>query len=145
MARKCTVFIIGLAILVSLSGCASISRSEQACLRELQSYGISETEVQKKHPAVAAGLNVLPGFGFFYLAVDSNESNLWLFGALSLVTWPVSVIWGVPEGVIDANTINKKETVYYYFIDRMGKQEFEKIKADAATKTAEKPAVGPVK
>ena len=117
-------------VLACTSGCASLSRSDQATLNELRSYGIAETEVQRKHPAAAGALNILPGFGNFYLAVGTSESDQWLFGFLNLLTWPISVVWGVPEAAIDANTINKKETIYYYTYDRMGKLEFEKRKAE---------------
>jgi len=113
--KQRAVFALGVFVMVILiSGCASLSRTEQTTLRELKAYGISETEIQKKHPAAAGGLNILPGFGNFYLAYDTDESSQWLFGFLNLLTWPVSVVWGIPQGVIDANTINKKETIYYY-------------------------------
>jgi hypothetical protein len=103
-------------------------------LNELKSYGISETEVQRKSPPAAAALNILPGFGNFYLAAGTTESDQWLFGFLNLITWPYSMIWGIPEAAIDATTINKKETIYYYTYDRMGKQEFEKRKAEMDSK-----------
>jgi len=112
------------------SGCVSLSRSDQSILNELRSYGISETDIQKKNPGLAGGMNILPGFGNFYLAAGTDESDLWLIGFLNLLTWPISVLWGVPEAVIDANTINKRETIYYYTYDRIGKQEFEKRKAE---------------
>lgn len=117
-------------VLACASGCVSLSPTERATLGELRSHGISETAVQKKDPAVAGVLNVLPGFGNFYLAIDTQESNQWIFGAINLLLWPVSVIWGIPQAVLDAETINKKETIYYYTYDPQGKREFEKRKAE---------------
>jgi hypothetical protein len=100
-------------------------------LRELNSYGIADTDVRVKHPAAAGALNILPGFGNFYLAVGTDEGEQWLYGFLNLLTWPVSVIWGVPEAALDANTINKKETIYYYKFDATGKAELEKWREQA--------------
>lgn len=118
--------IIIIILIFSSVGCVTLSRFDQERLQELKNVGISETEVQKKNPGIAGGLNLLPGFGNFYLAVGTNESEQWLFGFLNLLTWPWSVIWGVPSGVIDANTINKKETIYYYTYDKFGKIELQK-------------------
>jgi len=117
-------------ILLLLTGCATLSRGDKATLNELRSYGIPQTEVQLKHPALAGALNILPGFGNFYLAYGTTESDQWLFGFLNLLAWPISVIWGVPQAVIDANTINKKETVYYYTYDHIGKAELLKHKLE---------------
>lgn len=114
-----------------LTGCVSISRTEQIKLRELKSYGIKETEVDKKHPGLAGALNILPGFGNFYLAIGTDESSQWLYGFLNLLTWPISIIWGVPQAAIDAVAINKKETIYYYTFDNEGKIELEKIKSQS--------------
>ncbi len=116
-------------IMVFVSGCATMSGSDRAMLREIESYGISSTDQRIKHPGVAAGLNVLPGFGNFYLAFGTHESSQWLFGCFNLFMWPISILWGVPEGAIDAKTMNKKETVYYYNFNRHGKKEFQKIKS----------------
>jgi hypothetical protein len=121
---------IAVGLVACASGCASLSRTEQATLHELKSYGVSETEVKAKHPAAAGCLNILPGFGNFYLAAGTDESDQWLFGFLNLLAWPISVVWGIPEAAIDANTINKKETVNYYTFDRTGKQELEKMRTE---------------
>jgi len=50
-------------IAASLTGCASLSRSDQAMLRELESYGVSPTDQSVKHPA-AAGAEVLSSLVF---------------------------------------------------------------------------------
>jgi len=100
-------------------------------LRELEGYGISPTEQQVKHPGMAGALNVLPGFGNFYLGIGTHESSQWLYGFLNLLFWPLSVVWGIPEAAIDANTINKKETIYYYKFDQQGKKEYKELKSRA--------------
>ena len=38
-----------------------------------------------------------------------------------MLTWPISILWGVPEGAIDANKINERELVYYYIYDEDGR------------------------
>ncbi len=110
------------------SGCVHISKSDRMFLREIDALGLPEAE-PVKHPAVAGGLNLLPGFGNFYLAIGTEYQDQWLYGFLNLLLWVPSVVWAVPEGVIDANSINKLETVYYYRIDPLGKKEYLRAKA----------------
>jgi hypothetical protein len=93
-----------------------------------KAYGISPTDQAVKNPGAAGALNILPGFGNFYLAAGTTESEQWLYGFLNLLCWPISVIWGIPEAAIDASTINKKETVYYYTFDPRGREEFSRRK-----------------
>lgn len=97
-----------------LCGCVAMRPADQAALRELEEYGISKEDQAIKNPGLAGALNILPGFGNFYLAIGTEESSQWAIGFLNLLAWPVSVVWGIPEAAIDASTINKKETLYYY-------------------------------
>ncbi len=120
-------------ILVTLSifylcSCTTLSKSEKTTLRELRTYGIMPNEIKVKEPAVAGALNILPGVGNFYLAIGTDESSQWMYGTLNLLVWPFSIVWGIPAAAIDADTINKKETVYHYTYDRLGKSELEEIK-----------------
>ena len=94
-------FALVASILTCLAGCTTMSRSDKAMLRELEGYGISPTEQELKHPALAGGLNLLPGFGNFYLGIGTDESEQWLYGALNLLLWPASILWGIPEAVIN--------------------------------------------
>jgi hypothetical protein len=127
---------IGIGMTLACTACTTLSRSEESELRELQSYGLRPSE-ETKSPALAGTLNVLPGFGNFYLAIGTDESSHWLYGFLNLLVWPASVLWGVPEAVIDANNINKKEMVDYYTFDPAGKAELAKVKDQrTATLTA---------
>ena len=111
-----------------LSGCSSLSYTEKTAVRSLKSQGIT---VEKpvgpwEAPAsagAAGGLNLLPGIGNFYLASgEGAEKNHYLYGFLNLLMWPLSIVWGIPEAAIDANTINERELVYFYTYDEAGKQ-----------------------
>ncbi len=115
--------------LALLTGCTTMSRSDKERYQELKQLGIRGNDMETKSPAAAGALNLLPGFGNFYLAAGTEESEQWLYGFLNLLTWPISPIWGIPEAVIDAGTINKKETVYYYTFSRSGQKELERLKA----------------
>lgn len=109
-------------------GCTTLSHSDKAMLRELESYGIPATDQKIKNAGVAGGLNILPGVGNFYLAAGTDQSDQWVYGFLNLLFWPLSIVWGIPEAAIDANTINKMETVYFYRFDQFGKMKFEELK-----------------
>jgi len=63
--------------------------------------------VVKKDPEMAGVLNLLPGVGNLYL-------KQWGPFLGNLLLWPISPVWGVPQAYIDANTINKQETLVYY-------------------------------
>ena len=115
-------------VLLLSTSCTHLNKQEQAKWRELQNLGVRESDNPVASPAMAGGLNILPGFGNFYLAAgNGGDSTQWLYGALNLVTWPVSILWGVPEAVIDANAINKRELIYYYDFDDNGKEELKKL------------------
>jgi hypothetical protein len=79
------------------------------------------------NPAGAGALNLLPGFGNFYLASgNGGDSSHYLYGTINLLFWPISILWGVPEAAIDANNINEREMLYYYKYDAQGKKEAAK-------------------
>jgi len=118
-------------MLLACVACTTLSRSEETELKELQGYGLQQ-KAETKSPALAGTLNVLPGFGNFYLAAGTDESSHWLYGFLNLLFWPASVLWGAPEAAIDAGNINKKEMVYYYMYDPTGKAELAKAKEQRA-------------
>ena len=115
--------------LALLMGCTSLSRSDKERYQELKQLGIRGDDQRVKNPVTAGALNLLPGFGNFYLAAGTEESEQWLYGFLNLLAWPISPIWGIPEAAIDAGTINKKETVYYYNFSRTGQKELERLRA----------------
>lgn len=111
-----------------LSACTSLTYQEKSTLRDLKAHGITvdtpagHWEAPAK-PAAAGGLNLLSGIGNFYLAAgNAGQSEQYLYGVLNLLTWPISILWGVPEGVVDANRINERELVYFYNFDESGRQ-----------------------
>ena len=109
-----------------LIGCASLSRTEKGVIRELESYGIASDTIQVKDSTAAGFLNILPGFGNFYVAIGTDEHDEWLYGGLNLVTWPISILWGLPQGYNNAKVLNQRETAYFYKFDPQGKREIER-------------------
>ena len=89
-------------------------------LRALKGQGVSVDKPvgsweKPASPVAAAALNILPGFGNFYLAAgNGGDSSHYLYGTLNLLTWPISILWGIPEAALDANRINERELIYYY-------------------------------
>ena len=114
-----------------LTGCTHLTRQEQDTLHQLKAQGVTLDKPigsyeQPANPAIAGVMNILPGFGNFYLACgNGSESTHWLYGTLNLLTWPLSILWGIPEAAVDANTINEREMIYYYEYDKHGKTELE--------------------
>ena len=111
---------------ILLTGCTSLSHQERITIRNLEAEGISVDKPagnwQKPAKAGAAGaLNLLPGVGNFYLAAgNAGDSDQYLYGFLNLLTWPISILWGIPEAAIDAGAINQRELVYFYTYDEAG-------------------------
>ena len=130
--------LISMASAILLSGCTSLTRQEELQLQQLKAQGVTVDKPVGNYekPASVAGaaaLNILPGIGNFYLGSgNASESAHWLYGFLNLLTWPISIVWAIPEAGIDANTINKRELLYYYQYNKHGKMELEKagIKLD---------------
>lgn len=120
--------VLVLSMVTMVSGCATLGSHEKAKLEEVKACGFKIPHEEIKNPGTAGVLNVFLGFGNFYLAVGTDESSQWAYGFLNLLTWPISIIWGIPEAAIDADVINKKNTVYYYTF-RQGKQELENCQA----------------
>lgn len=120
------------ALLLCLSACTTLTRQEQNELRNLKAQGITVDKPagsfeRPVSPGGAATLNLLPGIGNFYLASgNGGDSSHWLYGTLNLLTWPISILWGIPEAAIDANRINERELIYYYKYDRQGQKELAK-------------------
>ena len=125
---------------VYLSACTSLTRTEENQLRELKSYGISVYKPtgywEKPASPVAAGLlNLLPGFGNFYLGAGNGADGMHvLYGFLNLLFWPLSVLWGVPEAAIDAGRINQRELIYYYTYEPDGQRELEEARKNFGKK-----------
>jgi len=128
VVKKTAITILSLFLLAS---CTSLSTLEKTKLAELEAKGIRVPHEEVKNPGAAGALNFLPGFGNFYLAIGTNESEHWAYGFLNLLFWPISIVWSVPEAAIDATTINKRNTVYYYSYGP-GVQELQRASAPQA-------------
>ena len=115
-----------------LSNCTSLTRQEQTELHLLKGQGVTVDRPvgsweRPASPAGAGALNLLPGFGNFYLASgNGGDSSHYLYGAVNLLLWPVSILWGIPEAAVDAGKINEREMLYYYKYDTLGKKELAK-------------------
>lgn len=107
-----------------LSSCTYMSSAERYQLYDLRQKGITVDNPgpgwEKPASPVTAGLlNLLPGMGNLYLGVgDGADYFQLLYGVFNFVTWPYSVLWGVPSAAYDASTINERDLVRYY--DRKG-------------------------
>ena len=108
-----------LILTVFLTSCVSLSGHERRQLYQLETKGISvatppaEWEAPAS-PAAAGMLNLLPGFGNFYLAAgNAGDQSQYLVGAGNFLLWPFSVLWGVPQTVVDAKTINERDLLYF--------------------------------
>lgn len=109
-----------MALTVWLTGCVSLSYQEKIELMKLQQKGIDATVSangwdKPASPALAGFLNLFPGFGNFYLGSgDAAEGTQIGYGIANLLLWPLSVVWGIPQAYSDADTINKRDLVFFY-------------------------------
>ena len=106
-------------LLLTLPACTHLTAYEQDRLQSLKYKGITVDHPQSRwerpaSPAAAGAPNLLPGFGNFYLASgNGGDSNHYTYGFLNLITWPFSILWGIPEAAIDAKTINERDLLYH--------------------------------
>ena len=120
------------AVALLCSGCVSMSRTERDRYRELKRYDLPVSDHAVKSPALAAVMNVLPGMGNIYLAMNTDESSMWSaagIGVVSWLVWPLSAVIAIPEGAIDAVQINKKAAVWHYTLTPEGVAEFKEKRA----------------
>ncbi len=114
-----------------VTGCTHLTNRESLQIRQLQDQGVTVRHPigdfkPPASPVVAAMLNILPGIGNFYLALGKGAAPKQAYcGAFNLVLWPFSILWGVPQAAIDANTINKREMLYYYRYTIEGRNELD--------------------
>lgn len=112
--------LLTMALTVWLTGCVSLSYQEKIELMKLQQKGIDATVSangwdKPASPALAGFLNLFPGFGNFYLGSgDAAEGTQIGYGIANLLLWPLSVVWGIPQAYSDADTINKRNLVFFY-------------------------------
>ncbi len=111
-----------------------MSRVDRNFYRQIEDVGLDVDMGKVKDPAAAGCLNILPGIGNFYLATGTDQGSQVLYGVLNLLSWPLSIVWGIPQAAIDAETINKLETVYYYRFDPAGQAAFDAAVARRRTR-----------
>lgn len=130
--KTALTYIIAGGLIVAMTGCSTMSTHEKEQYVELESYNLEKKKA--KSPTIAGVTQILPGVGNIYLAVGTDEKLQYLPGVLNIIPgwliWPIGCAWAIPQGVIDANTINKKESVYYYTKDPEGIAELQKIKTE---------------
>lgn len=98
---------------VSCAGCVALSPVERRQLEQLEAHGyaLNAPPPGYERPVgewTAAGLNILPGIGNFYLACKGAGEWQWALGVGNLLLWPISPVWAVAQGGIDARTVNKR-------------------------------------
>lgn len=100
------------------AGCMVLSTEERVHLGRLEErgYSVASPPAGFEAPVEAwtvAGLNVLPGIGNFYLAAKGGPGWQWAMGVGNLLLWPISPLWAVPEGGMDARTLNERALLAY--------------------------------
>ena len=124
------LLVIGLAL--AMSGCVSLSYHERNEIQYLAANGIDVNHgsggFEAPNSIVLAGvLNVLPGFGNFYLALGQGGDGIQgVYGVVNLLFWPLSIVWGAPQAAIDANSLNKREMLYFYRYNQYGIEELQR-------------------
>lgn len=89
------------------AGCVSISSVQREQIDKIKSNGGLNGFEKPKKPFVASALNILPGIGNIYLASgNEGRSEQYLNAVANFFLWPISVLWAVPEGYVDAGRIN---------------------------------------
>ena len=83
----------------------------------------NQSEELKSMPRVTAPRSLRKGRNMIAVASGKGgDSNHYLYGFLNLLTWPISVVWGIPEAAVDANRINERELIYYYTFNPAGQE-----------------------
>lgn len=117
---------------LAVSGCVSLCYQERHDLEYLRANGIDVNHgrggYEPPNSVVCAGaLNLLPGFGNFYLAFGrGNDPVQGVFGFVNLLFWPISIVWAAPQAAVDAHTLNEREMLYFYRYDKCGKEELQR-------------------
>jgi len=95
------------ALLAFLPACNSLTPWERQQYENLIAQGAEP--IRPHNPALAGGLNLLPGIGDLY-------NRQWDAFVVDLLLWYPSVLWAVPQGVVTARNNNARATIAYYSI-----------------------------
>src|SRR5689334_12660092 len=106
MSRSFSVAAL-LLLLAFSPACENLSPMEKQQYENLMAQGAEP--VKEKKPWLAGSLNLLPGFGDIY-------TRHWGAFCLDFFTWPISILWAIPQGVVTAGHHNQKATIAYYSI-----------------------------
>jgi hypothetical protein len=107
-----------------------LSVPEKSTIEQARAVGLPMPHQEEADSTTAALLNVLPGIGNMYLGGVTEEKWQWALGAVNLLLWPISIVWGVPQAAIDAETINEKYSAQYYMFGE-GEAQLERASAKA--------------
>lgn len=118
-------------IMLLVNGCTTMTRYDRQNLEILRRNHIT-TETPRVdnwekpvNPGLAGGLNLLPGFGNFYLS--SYDGSQIGYGIINMLTWPISIIWSIPQSVIDANRINELDLLNHYRYDNKARENIRRV------------------
>ena len=86
-----------------LSGCVSLTTPEQADLRRLEAQGVTTLSPQSDwerpaKPFAAGALNLLPGFGNFYLAAGNGYTSQTLTFSKPVTFDAIAITPTIPGG-----------------------------------------------
>jgi len=116
----------------ALAGCLSLTDREERRLAEVQSFGLEADSVQIKDPVTACWWNLAGGLGNFYLAWDTEQfagTDMWIAGVTNVLMWPASPLWSMREAYVDAQRLNTKATLDYYYHTSEGLRIIEAMEA----------------
>jgi len=94
---------------VAAGGCTTLTSYEKQQWGAASAAGVQKVKVCS--PGAAAGLNLIAGLGNVYLAGKTENAGELGWWALNFLTWPLSILWAVPDGAISADNINIRETL----------------------------------
>ena len=95
------LYLIAAAML--LSACTSLTFQEKQEISRLKYQGIN----------IDRGPNGWEKPNSPLMAGNAGDSSQWIYAAGNLLLWPISILWGIPEAAIDANTINQRDMLDY--------------------------------
>ena len=143
MSRFFTALLV-LFVAFTAIGCAlhPLSDEERWQIREIRELGLEEKPVVS--PVLAGVLNIVPGAGSAYLVINGEPWQAvpavigawdvagtanWVAhegpGAGQLISLSLFWIWGIPSVIAEANAMNARATIKYYFAGP-GKAELER-------------------
>jgi len=125
--------VLWILLVISICSCTHLTAAERQQKMELKARGITidhprDNWEKPANGGAAGALNLLPGIGNFYLAAgNGGDSSHWLYGAINLLLWPISILWGVPEAAVDAKVINERELIYHYYYEKNTSNSFQSV------------------